>query len=410
MKRPLSTLALAGLAASALQAQDLKINALLITWYHQALDSNLRTNNAAPGGYYTFGGSGDALRESGFSTRRVEIYLNSRINDEITATVIFDPKENSPILLDATATWKPNARVEVKAGQFKPLQSFEATSIGSPDLLFVDRGQFARRFGDIRDRGVTAAYTFGDKDMSLKVTAGVFNGANRANDANAQKDFVLRADFSAGAHKAGLFALQGVTDVKDTTGLAIVPSQGVIDAAWGVAGAPTRAEILDHKDKTTNLGAYYRFARGAFQADAEVVTGLLGRRFATLAATAPGLKREHLDQKFLSACVTAAYTFAERHQITFRHDLLDLNSGDDWYTAWNPYTHTAVGVARNSDYSPRFTETTFGYTFAWDPKSFRKANLKLNYILRSKNMLQPAAGQSGEQGGDSLVAALQVYF
>lgn len=410
MKRSLLTLALAGLAAGAVQAQELKVNALLITWYHQALNSNLRTNSAAPGGYYAFGGAGDAMRESGFSIRRTEIYLNGKINDELSAIVLFDPKENNPLLLDAAITWKPKAQVEVKVGQFKPLQSYEATSIGSPDLLFVDRGQFARRFGDIRDRGVTAAYTFGDKDMSLKVTAGVFNGANRANDANAQKDVVLRADFSAGAHKAGLFTLQGVTDVKDTTGLAIVPGQGAIDSAWGTTGAPGRAAILDNKDKTTNLGAYYRFTQGGFQADAEVVTGLVGRRFATLAATAPSLKREHLDQKFLSACVTAAYTFAERHQLTFRHDLLDLNAGDDWYSAWNPYTHTAVGVARNADYSPRFTETTFGYTFAWDPKSFRKANLKLNYILRSKNMLQPAAGQTGEQGGDSLVAAFQVYF
>lgn len=410
MKRTLLTLALAGLASGAVQAQELKVNALLITWYHQALDSNLRINNAAPGGYYAFGGAGDAMRENGFSIRRTEIYLNGKINDELSAIVLFDPKENNPLLLDAAITWKPKAQVEVKVGQFKPLQSYEATSIGSPDLLFVDRGQFARRFGDIRDRGVTAAYTFGDKDLSLKVTAGVFNGANRANDANAQKDFVLRADFSAGAHKAGLFTLQGVTDVKDTTGLGIVPGQGAIDTAWGTAGAPSRAAILGNKDKTTNLGAYYRFAQGGFQADAEVITGLVGRRFATLAATAPSLKREHLDQKFLSACVTAAYTFSERHQITFRHDLLDLNAGDDWYSAWNPYTHTAVGVARNADYSPRFTETTFGYTFAWDPKSFRRANLKLNYILRSKNMLQPAAGQTGEQGGDSLVAAFQVYF
>lgn len=409
MKRSLLTLVLTGLAGGAVQAQELKINAVLITWYHQSLDSSLRKNPVAPGSYYAFGGSGDAMRENGFSIRRTEIYLNGKINDQFSAAVVFDPKENSPIILDAAITWKPNAQVELKAGQFKPLQSYEATSIGSPDLLFVDRGQFARRFGDIRDRGVTAAYTFGDKDMSLKVTAGVFNGANRANDANAQKDFVLRADFSAGSHKAGLFTLQGVTDVKDTTGLDIVPGQGAIDTAWGL-GAPTREAILDHKDKTTNLGAYYRFAQGAFQADAEVVTGLVGRRFGTLAATAPSLKRQHLDQKFMSACVSAAYILAERHQLTFRYDLLDLNAGDDWYTGWNPYTQTAVGVARNADYSPRFTETTFGYTFALDAKSFRKANFKLNYILRSKNMLQPAAGQTGEQGGDSLVAAFQVYF
>lgn len=410
MKRTLLNLVWVGLTPALLSAQELKLNALVIAWYHQALDTNLRRNTAAPGGYYAFGGVGDAMKENGFSLRRTEIYLSGKIREDLVANLLFDPKDASPNLLDAVLTWRPSAQVEVKVGQFKPLQSYEATSVAAADLLFVDRGQFARRFGDIRDRGITAAYTLGGKDLSVKITGGVFNGTNRSNDANAQKDFVARVDLAAGRHRAGAFGLLGSTDVKDTTGLGIVPSQGAIDATWGTVGAPTRAAILDRKDKTTNLGAYYIYAQGAFQADAEVVTGLLGRRFPTLAATAPSLKREHLDQTFLSVCVTGAYTFAERHRVSARYDLLDLNAGDDWYTAWNPYTHTAVGVPRNADYTPRYTETTLGYTYAWDPTSFRKANLKLNYILRSKNMLQPLGSQTGEQGGDSFVVAFQVYF
>jgi len=34
----------------------------------------------------------------------------------------------------------------------------------------------------------------------------------------------------------------------------------------------------------------------------------------------------------------------------------------------------------------------------------------VNYIHRSKNFLQPGVGQTGEQGGDSVVLALQVGF
>lgn len=100
---------------------------------------------------------------------------------------------------------------------------------------------------------------------------------------------------------------------------------------------------------------------------------------------------------------------------SLRYDYFDFNAGDDWYTDYNPYKYSAVGVRRTVngsvvDYTPCFTEATLGYTFVWDPKLVRRANFKLNYIWRSKNFLAPNAGQSGEQGGDSLVAAFQVYF
>lgn len=94
---------------------------------------------------------------------------------------------------------------------------------------------------------------------------------------------------------------------------------------------------------------------------------------------------------------------------------LTPRDGTRAYTDYNPYKYSAVGVRRTVngsvvDYTPCFTEATLGYTFVWDPKLVRRANFKLNYIWRSKNFLAPNAGQSGEQGGDSLVAAFQVYF
>lgn len=387
------------------QAQELKINALVIAWYHQALDSNLRLNPATPFPYYAFGGSKGAgsqepMKENGFSIRRTEIYLNGKLNEQLSAGIILDPKDTNPIILDAAITWKPTSRIEVKVGQFKPLQTYEATSVGSPDLIFVDRSQYARRIGDIRDRGIVGAYTFGDKNLNLKASVGVFNGANRDNDANAQKDFVARLDLTAGLHKIGFYGLKGSTDVKDTTGLSIVPASL---AAWGPDG-PTRQQVYDNKDLTSSYGLYYYFTKGPWHVDAEVVTGVLGRRYPTLSATAPALKREHLDQRFLTYWVSGTYT-VDRHIFSARVDLLNCNQGEDYYTATNPYLAIA-----GADYTPKFTEITVGYTHLLNPKLVRQANFKLNYIARSKNILAPRAGQTGEQGGDSLVAAFQVYF
>ena len=85
MNAAFSGCALALVAAAALPAQELKVNALVITWYHQMLDNTLRLDSSAP--YYALGGSKGAgsqepMRENGFSIRRAEIYLNGKLNDE----------------------------------------------------------------------------------------------------------------------------------------------------------------------------------------------------------------------------------------------------------------------------------------------------------------------------------------
>jgi hypothetical protein len=62
------------------------------------------------------------------------------------------------------------------------------------------------------------------------------------------------------------------------------------------------------------------------------------------------------------------------------------------------------------DLTPRFTETVAGYNYAFFPDRYQKANIKLDYILRSKNFLLPRNGQTSEQGGDSAVVTFQVAF
>jgi hypothetical protein len=180
------------------------------------------------------------------------------------------------------------------------------------------------------------------------------------------------------------------------------------------ATAPSAAQVLDNKDKSTNLGAYYMFDTDRWNATAEVSTGLLGRRYPALfaAGTAAGTAatRQHLDQKFLSYTLTGACKLG-RNWITARYDFLNFNQGNDWYTATNPYTtDTATGHATGTDYTPKYSEAILGYNYLFTPAKYVDGTLKLNYIRRSKNFLAPRPGQVGEQGGDSLVMSVEIGF
>ncbi len=413
MKKCLTTSLVALALAGAAQAQDVKVDALLIGWFVQNTDSTARNNTApvAPLSYYALGGTNtpSTFANGGFGVRRSEVYLATKINDQVSANVMFDPNQAAPNLYDAFITYKPTSQFEVKVGQFKPLQTFEATSIAAADLIFVDRAQLSRRIGDGRDRGITAGYTFGDKNFGVKASMGVFNGGDRANESNGGKDWVARLDFNlTSVHKFGLYTLQGSTDFayNDKTALA--------GKTFAGTGTPTAAEVIDNKDKTTNLGAYYYFNSGPWHADVEVAKGLLGRRFASVGA-AGAAARQHLDQEYLGYFMSGSYTTGN-HIFAARWDFMNYNSGDKWYTAYNPYTQTAVGVARTdgADLSPKFHEFTLGYTYAFKPESVRAANIKVNYINRSHNYLLPnttgGLTETGEKGTDSLVVAFQVWF
>lgn len=412
MKRltPLASLALL-LAAAPVAAQTPTVGGLVQVWYTQMMDNNLRLNSVANS--YNLRSE---FKENGFNLRRAELSIKGSVLAGIDYQVVIDPSINtsSASSTNSNASYNPTIMqdvfisytfmgVQAKAGQFKTLQTYEG-NISSSELLFAERSQLARVFGDKRDRGLVLAMPFGDaKGFGGKVSAGAFNGVSdlasgKAGDTNAGKDLVLRVDFNVGSrHTFGAYTLQGTTDQADKGALLGKTFSGV--------SVPTTPQVLDNKDKTTNMGAYYTFKSGGLQASAEYLTGLLGRRAPSVGAQAGAAGREHLDQKFTGYYVTAGYTFGP-HTLLGRYDMLNYNSGDQWYTATSPYITTAT------DYSPKFTETTLGYTYAFSPTKVKAANLKLNYILRSKNFLKPraAAGQTSEQGGDTLVAAFQVAF
>ena len=415
MKRTLlaSLAALLAAGTAPAQAQGVKVYGLVQVWYTQMLNSDLRTDGLAKtngNAYYDLNGN---YTENSFLIRRSEIHVGGAIPnvDGLSFEINIDPSINTgtgnpTILQDATLNYKAPVGLEFTLGQFHNQQTLEGMTSASV-LVFAERSQLGRRFGDKRDRGLTVALPFGDQDFGGKATVGVFNGmtdatSGKTNDTNAQKDFVGRLEFHAGKeHTFGVYTLQGQTDQADKGAL--------VAQTFAGTSAPSAADILSDKDKTTNYGAYYDYNNGTWHFIGEMIAGNWGRRASSLGTAAGAAKREALDQKFMSYYATAAYTTGA-HTFALRYDFLNANQGDKWYTDYNPYTESAPGVSRGVDYTPKYTEITAGYTYAFNPQLLKAANIKLNYIHRSKNFLAPGATETGEQGGDSFIAAFQIAF
>lgn len=409
---------LVGTGTMASAQQDIKVGAVLEAWYTQMLDNNLRLNSAPPAATYyaTNGPLNPAFKENTFFLRRTELYLNGKVGDQVTWGVIFDPNTASNASVGATNNlldmWMAYAfakQFSVKIGQFKMPMNYESTIGGGAKLLFFDRSMTARMWAEKRDRGALATFSLGDpNEFAAKINFGIGNGMSdssltyKANDTNAQKDYNFSVLATYGKdHSFGGWYRTGETDVKDV---------GLVAGTFAGPTAPAAAQVIDNKDKTTNLGVYYMYDTDTWHAAAEVTTGLLGRRYPTVFAAATVAGRQHLDQKYQGFTLSGAYKMG-RHWFTARYDMLNFNSGDKWYTATNPYkTNVTTGVPTGNDFTPKYTEAILGYNFLFTPAKYVDGKIKFDYIHRSKNFLAPRAGQSGEQGGNSLVMSVQIGF
>lgn len=416
MKRTslMSLVALLAAGATPAAAQAPKISGLVQVWWNLTTPSQLRNNSgtlatsAGNRAYYNLRGE---FKENTFAVRRTELKFSGKVVDGVEYEVMIDPSispsTTNSILQDAALTYKTGTGLDFKVGQMKAFQTYEGLN-SSSELLTIERSQLGRTIGDVRQRGAAALYSFGEpKDFAGRVVLAAFNGAPKVNDGNASKDFVARVDFTvAKDHRFGLYTLQGTTDLNDKDSSALTAR-----TFTGAVGGPSAAEIVDNKDKTSHVGAYYAFQTADWHLSAEYVNGLLGRGYGIASTStlvngaATAALREHLDQKFMGFVLTGAYTFGN-HTVLGRYDSMNYNQGDKWYTAANPYK---VGSA---DYTPKYREITVGYLYAFKPESLKAANIKLNYISRSKNFLAPraAAGETTEQGGNTIVAAFQVAF
>lgn len=405
------------------QAQDVKVNALIELWYTQMLDSNLRNDTVNPVAK-TYYGLDSRFQENTINVKRAEIYLSGKVADGVTWNILFDPSlallsQKDPsntantntlngMLHDAMINWDLGNGFMLRAGQTKLPTVYESTILSAREILFMERSQLAKVFGERRDRGIWGVYSFGDPNgLSGKFNVVVSNGTSddgtggKSNDADAQKDWTTRLEFALGkTQKFGVYYREGETGLKNSK---IVAAN---TAAWGVAGVPSAQDILDNRDKTTLLGGYYAFDDGTWHGDVEVVSGLLGRRFPTLyATTAAAAAREYLDQKYLGYALTGSYKMG-RHVFAARYDVMNYNSGDNWYTATSPY------VTANGDFSPKYAETILGYNLLFDAAKPNNGKVKFDYVIRKKNFLDPnaSAGQSGPQGGNSFVISMMIGF
>jgi hypothetical protein len=311
--------------------------------------------------------------------------------------IAMDPNSSTGILADCTATWTPTPQLAVRMGQFKPLQGYEGTIVTAPNLLFFDRSILARQFGDKWDRGIVGTWSVPQAGFDARFSLGVFNGGGRADALNSQRDWVARVDLeSTTGHRAGLYGLSGHSDLPDNARTVAMGLPG--------QGSPSAETVRAAFDRTTNYGAYYAFDRGAWHAEAEVMGGRLGRRYPTLSQTPGGPSlRQHLDQRYLGQVITAAY-HAGSHAFTARWDVMNYNSGHDWYGV-NPYI-----TSRGEEY-PRFTERVLGWNWSWaGDLRWRTVHVKLNYIHRTGPVLLPSPDGRNAMAGDNLVVVLQCGF
>jgi hypothetical protein len=407
---------------------------VLELWYTQVLNNNLRLDNlqtsrmdGASGqpAYYQFN---SAFQENGFSVRRAEIGLSQEAVPGVSWQLMFDPNTSTSntaptTLQDASIVWQISPSWLIRAGQMKPLQTYEASLVSSADILFFDRSQMARHFADKRDRGLVATFIWGRPEgLAGRMNLGIFNGstdrdAGKANDVNPQKDLDTRFQFTYGAHhKFGFYNRLATSDVSS--------KPPVIINAFTYAGAagPSNQTILDYRDNAPHMGAYYVYEDETWIANVEAIRGRLGRRFASIgialpAATpavpnpaTPAALRQHLEQRFLGYETTLGWKRG-RHTFLVRYDFMDYNQGNLYYGPYNPYTtNTKTGAPLGADYTPRYTESTVGWDFAFVPNKLGRANLKVDYVHRSRNFLIPRSGQFGAQGGDSLVMVFKVGF
>ena len=419
------------LAGGLVQAQDVKVNILTEFWYTQMMDSSLRNNaavkpagmvnGAAGAATYYDGMSSSRFQENTFNIKRAEIYLNYKISDEWAGYMMFDPSLTNTSAAATTATSASGSALQdfvitytpagtalfIKGGQMKMPTTYESTILSARDISFFDRSQMSRLIGEKRDRGIWAGYNFGDvTGFKSTINFAISNGSTddgtsgkTAVDGNASKDYTVRYDGSyTSAHRFGVYYRTGTTNMKNVN-----TSTVTLPASWTTAGV-TLQTVKDNQDKTTAEGLFYAYDQGAYHFDVEYSTGLIGRRYPSLFTAAATPQREHLDQKFTGYAATAIYKMG-RHQFALRYDMMNYNSGNDWYSLSSPYVNAA-----GADAAPKYTETTVGYNFLFVPSKYTYGKLKVDYIFRGKNFLAADPGTTSLTGGSTIMCSVMVGF
>ena len=83
--------------------------------------------------------------------------------------------------------------------------------------------------------------------------------------------------------------------------------------AWTSYGV-TQADVAENRDKTTNYGVYYVFQNDSWHFSGEAITGLLGRRFATIGSgTSTTTYANNPTTNVVTATTTTTYGSKREH-------------------------------------------------------------------------------------------------
>ncbi len=136
-------------------------------------------------------------RTGTFTSKRAFLGVKGELNDYAQFSIL-GQFAGSPVLLDGYITVSPHQDWSFRFGQYK--QPFGTDFLTPTSAMPFVNGSLANGLGSGRDVGIDVSYRNKfNKEYSLKLTAGLFNGAGtNASDVNNTKNFVTRAEVTLG--------------------------------------------------------------------------------------------------------------------------------------------------------------------------------------------------------------------
>ncbi len=220
---------------------------------------------AVHGAYYQRAGTS---KVSNFEMRTVQFGAIGSINDWSSYQFIGEFAK-SPFLLDAKLTIKASKHVSFEAGQYKP--PFCTDNVRSTTAMPFPAASMAKTLGPGRDMGAAVSYEHVLKAATVKVTGGIFNGANiNSADLNRDKNFISRVEAKVG--KTLTFAgnmIAGKTNAVDSLKQNLDTWGG--SATWSWQRSIVEGEFIRSQVGSVDKSGWYLWAGQTFATGSKFV-------------------------------------------------------------------------------------------------------------------------------------------
>lgn len=213
---------------------------------------------AVHGAYYQKTGS---QRVSNFEMRTVQLGAIGSINDWANYQFIGEFAK-SPSLLDAKLTLNASKQVSLEVGQYKP--PFCTDNLRSTTVMPFVTASIAKSLGPSRDMGASVAYQHTLKTATVKLIAGLYNGATaNTSDLNRDKNIMSRVEAKVG--KTLSFAgnmIAGKTNAVDSVKQNLDSWGG--SATWSWQRSVVEGEFIQSQVGTVDKAGWYLWAGQTF--------------------------------------------------------------------------------------------------------------------------------------------------